>query len=190
MGSRIAERLEVDGLVMARWTPDDVDSLAALVARNLEHLRPRMAWVASEPLGHQDRLALLEQWDRDWRAGEAAVFAMILDGQAVGSCGLHPRVGPGGLEIGYWVDADHQGQGLASKAADALTDAAFERDDVAFVVILHDQTNLASRRVPEKLGYREIGPQPCARDQAPADTGVDVVWRVTRPEWERRRSTA
>jgi RimJ/RimL family protein N-acetyltransferase len=183
MGKRLADRVEGDGLSLVRWMPDDVDVLAELIGRNLDHLRPRMSWVAHEPLSRAARRAKIEEWDRDWRVGGAAIYAIVVDGHRVGGCGLHHRVGPGGLEIGYWVSADHVGRGVATRTAAALTDAAFSVDDVAFVVILHDQTNLASRRVPEKLGYHQVEVRPSDRELAPADTGIDVVWKVTRDEW-------
>ena len=121
-----------------------------------------------------------------FKSPESGSQGMFLGGDPVGSCGLHDRVGPDGLEIGYWVDEAQQGRGLASEAAALLTDAAFTLSRIERVVILHDETNVRSSRVPQRLGYRQVGRIDSTHDQAPEDTGRDLVWEVTRAEWGAR----
>jgi ribosomal-protein-serine acetyltransferase len=91
------------------------------------------------------------------------------------------RIGPGGLEIGYWVHPRHLRQGLATAAAAALTDAAFGLPGIGRVEIVHDEANVASSGVPRKLGFTEIARQPHPDGpQTPGESGIDVVWRLTR----------
>jgi RimJ/RimL family protein N-acetyltransferase len=64
----------------------------------------------------------------------------------------------------------------------ALTGAALGLPGIDRVEIHHDAANVASGRIPAKLGYARLGEQP-ARDlwpSAPAETGTDVVWQITR----------
>ena len=42
----------------------------------------------------------------------------------LGICGLHARLGPGALEIGYWVDVRRTRQGITTLAAAALSELA------------------------------------------------------------------
>lgn len=100
----------------------------------------------------------------------------------VGGCGLHRRLGPGGLEIGYWVHADHARRGYATEMAGAVTRAAFADPDVDRVEIHHDRANDASAGVPRKLGFRYVGYRREER-AAPGESGVECAWRTTRPEW-------
>ena len=47
--------------------------------------------------------------------------------------------------------------------------------------IYHDAANVASGRIPAKLGYARLG-EPPTRDlwpPAPGETGTDVVWQLT-----------
>lgn len=46
------------------------------------------------------------------------------------------RIGPGGLETGYWVHQAHTRRGLATAAAAALTDAALALPGIDRVEIL------------------------------------------------------
>jgi RimJ/RimL family protein N-acetyltransferase len=95
---------------------------------------------------------------------------------------LHRRLGPGALEIGYWTHPKFLRRGIASAAARLLTDAAFALPAIEYVEIHHDKANLASRGVPERLGYEFIGERPDAT-AAPAELGVDCTWRMSRERW-------
>lgn len=92
------------------------------------------------------------------------------------------RIGPGGLEIGYWVHVAHTGRGVATAAAAAITAAAFTLPGIDRVEIHHDVLNLASGRVPAKLGYTDTGTGPSAAELAPGDSGTSRVWRITRAD--------
>jgi RimJ/RimL family protein N-acetyltransferase len=93
----------------------------------------------------------------------------------IGGFGLHRRIGPGGIEIGYWVHVDYAGQGYATTAAQALTQAGLALDDVTRVEIHTDEANVKSAAIPRRLGYRldrvfEREPE------APAECGRIQVW--------------
>ncbi|WP_421117959.1 GNAT family N-acetyltransferase [Aquihabitans daechungensis] len=176
--------LEHDGLVLRRWTVADAEQLAAEVTANLEHLRPFMPWIEHEPLSLAERRELVRGWDRAWAEGGDVIFGIFEDGVFVGGTGLHRRLGPGALEIGYWVHVDHLGKGIARRVSEGLTSLAFTVPGIDRVEIHHDLTNVHSRRIPEQLGFHLIGKSRTPRTpQAPADTGVDLVWRITRNEW-------
>lgn len=57
--------------------------------------------------------------------------------------------------------------------------------DVEVVAIHHDVANAASRRVPEKLGFRLAREIPKEVD-APSQAGVEVQWEMTKQEWAGR----
>ncbi|WP_141607859.1 GNAT family N-acetyltransferase, partial [Myxococcus sp. AB022] len=69
----------------------------------------------------------------------------------------HPRVGAGGREIGYWIAAQHTGQGLATEVAAALVRVAFELDGLRRVEIHCDPLNVPSVAVARKLGFTHEG---------------------------------
>lgn len=185
----LPERVQADGLVIRRWVPEDAELQHDLITRNVEHLRPRMAWIRDEPLGVEDRRALIVAWEAEWRAGGDAYYVITssVDGSGLGSCGLHRRIGPNGLEVGYWVDSRHLRQGIATRTARALTDLAFSIDGIDLVEIPHDRENLASRGVPAGLGFDLVGDRPARTELAPADTGTDTLWRISKQHWVARR---
>ena len=95
------------------------------VTESIEHLRPWMPWIAEEPLhGRAASRAASPAGRPLWDAGDR-VYGMFVGDEVVGGCGLHARIGPGGLEIGYWVRAGRTGRGYATAASRLLTDIAF-----------------------------------------------------------------
>ncbi len=100
------------GLVLRRWKMDDAAALGQTLAENAEHLGPWMGWMEREPLSLDERKAMLHEWEQDWLRGGDVALGIFLDDQAVGSCGLHRRIAPDGLEIGYWIDSSFTGRGL------------------------------------------------------------------------------
>ena len=91
--------------------------------------------------------------------GEDGIYGIFTpDGsEVIGGAGLHPRVAPGGLEIGYWIRSSRIGAGFATEAAAVLTRVAVDLCGVDRVEIHVDPANEASLAVPRKLGFREEG---------------------------------
>jgi RimJ/RimL family protein N-acetyltransferase len=168
-------------LVVRRWRVEDAPLMHEAVTESIEHLRPWMPWIADEPVTVEQRRERIAGWRNMWDDGDR-VYGMFVGEAVVGGCGLHRRIGPGGLEIGYWVRVGHTGRGYATEAARQLTAIAFAEPGIDRVEIRHDATNTASSRVPAKLGYVRV--EDLHRPPvAPAETGVDHVWRITRAGW-------
>lgn len=62
----------------------------------------------------------------------------------------------GALEIGYYIAASYRQQGYAFEATKAVVDWALAQPSVQSVSASCDRTNLASKRVLEKLGMELI----------------------------------
>jgi len=96
-------------------------------------------------------------------------------GEVVGSTGLMTRMGPGVLEIGYWLHTGHAGRGYATAAARALADVGLVQPGVESVLIRHDAANVASGRVAEKAGFVRIAEIASTID-VPEGSGIEVRW--------------
>lgn len=143
-----------------------------------------MPWARTVPTRDEQRTVFAEG-STAFDAGTEFqfVFRESATGMLVGGGGVHRRVGSGAVEIGYWVRTDRHNRGYATRAAQAMTDAAFEHlGDVDSIEIHMDCDNFASARVPEKLGYRLVRTE--KREKlALAHTGEVFVWQMTRAGW-------
>lgn len=164
------------GLSIRLWRVADAPALAEVVASSVEHLRPWMPWIASEPVSLDDRVARLTESVAEWERGEDAFYGMWLDGSPVGAIGAHHRIGPAGLEIGYWLRPEAVGKGLITSAVRALTEALMALPWITHVEIRNDLANERSAAVPQRCGYRLVAVHE-RPSEAPAETGWGQVWR-------------
>jgi RimJ/RimL family protein N-acetyltransferase len=147
-------RIETDRLVIRCWSPEDAAAVHHAEASSREHLHPFIAW-AHVIESMDDTVAKLVRFRTLFDRGEDFVYGVFDPNtkEVVGGTGLHPRVGRGGVEIGYWVHGDRVRRGYATEIAGALTRVAFELGEVRFVEIRTVPENVASAAVPKKLGF-------------------------------------
>jgi len=173
-----------DELVLRVWEPSDAPALCRAVTESLEHLRPFMPWAAFEPQTVARREALIETWAEERRLTGETIYGIFEQDRIAGGTGIHARSVPSTREIGYWVHVDATRRGIARRVAARLTTEALRLDGVDTVEIRHDRNNVASGRVPARLGYRLVEEAWHPRD-APGVWGIMHRWRITADEWAR-----
>ncbi len=152
-----AYRIETDRLVLRPWEPADAAPLRDLVERNHEHLKPWMPWAQTIPTLDEE-IALVRGFRARYDRDEDYVLGVFLpDGRPIGGTGYHPRVGPDALEIGYWIDRQHQGQGYVTEWVAALCRVAFDAMGIERLDVHCAPENERSAAVPLRLGFRDEG---------------------------------
>jgi len=173
--------VETQRLLLTRPTQDDAEALARLandvhVAENLGNL--------PHPYGIEDARIFIDNTEVTparvnfgiyrKRGGSGVDF--------VGTISLMPRDGEK-FVIGYWIGRPYWGDGLATEAARAMVDFAFQRLDAPAVAGSSRVTNGASRRVMEKCGFQYdgqgMGPSLFLRGMVPVDR-----FRLERRVWQ------
>ena len=83
------------------------------------------------------------------------VFAIVVDGIAVGSIGIFPQadIHEKTAEIGYWLSEKYWGRGIMSKAIQEIVAYGFKTFDIIRVFARPFSTNMGSQRVLEKAGF-------------------------------------
>jgi len=157
--------------------------------RNENHLRP---WSPAPPPG-EDPSSLTEiskailRQRREWKRGEAYLFYVTLRVDAetiIGRVALTSVVRGAfrNAYLGYWIDADHQKQGLMTEAVAEVTRFAFEQVKLHRVQAAVMPANAGSLRLLDKLGFRREGVS--LRYLQIAGKWEDhVIFAVTAEEW-------
>jgi ribosomal-protein-alanine N-acetyltransferase len=118
---------------------------------------------SSEPWGVRHSVAswpsALSSLRRLARAGVLLPFMITWDGELVGQLTVN-NVVRGALrsaQIGYWVDEGHANRGITTTAVALATDHCFGPVGLHRIEVDIRPENARSRRVVEKLGFREEG---------------------------------
>jgi RimJ/RimL family protein N-acetyltransferase len=164
---------------LRHFREDDAEALNRAIAESLDHLRPWMAWASEPSLGTAARQAWIRERNREADGGGDESYGIWLADRIGGTIGLHDRIGPGAREIGYWVHAKLIGRGIATAAVLALVEKALARPSLRRLEIRHDAANEPSGRVAAAAGFTLVGEHRRA-PRAPAETGVERVWRRLR----------
>lgn len=148
-------RIETDRLVLRCYEPRDAPMLRDAVDSSLEHLRQWMPWARGPQFTVAETVELLRTFRGDFDRDTNYVYGVFApdETRVLGGCGLHPRGGPGSLEIGYWIRVDAIGRGYATELTAALTRVGFELCGLERVDVQVEPGNEISQRIPSKLGF-------------------------------------
>jgi ribosomal-protein-alanine N-acetyltransferase len=131
--------------------------------RNVEWLRP---WEATRPGGPSMFgmsaavfTAMTRRLRADGRAGKALPFVILLNGEFAGQLNVAGvvRGSMDSAHIGYWIDERFAGRGVMPTAVALVVDHCFGPVGLHRIEVNIRPENVASRRVVEKLAFREEG---------------------------------
>lgn len=139
-----------DGYSLSLRTLETADEQHALIMKNLERLKEWEHW-AHEKTETVDS-AFIRQGIDAWLAGNSLPCNIYSGEQIVGSIELRMNRYQQTAEIGYWIDTDHEGRGVVTRACRALIEHGIEQQVKRFE--LHIATaNERSVAVAERLGF-------------------------------------
>ena len=174
------DSLQVGEYVVRKYEPADAKALVIAVTESCEHLRPWMPWIKFEPQTMTQRAELIKVWNEAWEQRTEFVMGIFLDDRVVGGTGLHLRGDVNTVDIGYWMHVDYIGKGIATRVSGALTETAFAIwPEIDTVVIVHDEVNIASGKVPARLGFEHVFTWQ-REPEAPGESGVMYRWEKKR----------
>ncbi len=145
---------EVELRILEEW---DVEELYQLIHSNRAHLRQWLPWVDYETSVESSRSFVLRSLQR-YVESDGFNLGIFSQGRLAGVIGYHTVNWPNRhVEIGYWLGAAFEGQGLMTKACRALIAFAFEKLTLNRVAILCATGNARSRAIPARLGFTQEG---------------------------------
>lgn len=88
-------------------------------------------------------------------ASPQEIFAIVINGEAVGSIGVHPQTDfyCKNAEMGYWLSETFWGNGIVPEAIKLMVNYGFKTFDITRIYARTFDTNIKSQRVLEKTGF-------------------------------------
>jgi RimJ/RimL family protein N-acetyltransferase len=139
----------------------------------------RMLRMADYPPTPQSMSAWLATAPREWADGTAFRFAVVQDAAVIG-CADIDEIADGWGDLGYWFDEASWGAGLATEAAAAMRDFAFNDLNLEGLRSGHATYNPASGKVLVKLDFTQVADVRVWSRPLSAEI-TQRVYRLTRP---------
>lgn len=134
----------------------DVETFQSLMEDSYEHLQRWMPWARTLPeiQATRERMEQSIQFFHERKEHLRFMIVRRSDATLMGTAIFNfldwdtPKA-----EIGYWIGKDFTRQGYMQEAVRAMLDYGFNQMKLHRIEICTDSENLASRRIPEKLGF-------------------------------------
>lgn len=146
--------IELKTCKLRKWDLTDVDSLAYNANNYSVWINMNDAFPNPyKPINAEAWINLVKD------SVPVTVFAIEVNGKAVGGIGFHPGSDVTRLEaeIGYWLGEDHWNKGIISEALPAVINYAFEQFDIVRLFAKVFEWNLHSMKLLEKNGFQLEG---------------------------------
>jgi ribosomal-protein-serine acetyltransferase len=168
--------LIANGLCLRPWQDSDAEALHEAVRESVTSIGRWLPWCHSD-YGRGDAVAWIAHCQATWAASTQFAFGIFGadSGILLGSAGLSECNRPQrGANLGYWVRASRQQQGVAAAAAIRLARFGFEQCALIRIEIVVLPDNVASRRTAEKTGakFESIARQRLWKDKQALDAAV------------------
>ncbi len=195
-GRRISNRMKttepfplltVRGLELRPVETGDCRALFQLTAANRSNLRIWLPWLDGIE-GPADTAKFIEISRRNLADGTGLILAILLKGRVIGVIDFHHLDGINRkASIGYWLGERWCGMGLMSESVARLVEYGFQTLELNRIEIRVAPENKRSRRIPERLGFREEGR--IRQAEWLYDHFVDhQIYGLLREDWEARES--
>ena len=146
-----------DSVDLRQIAEDDAEDLTELIDRNRAHLKEWLPWLDNST-GIHDTARFIGRSMEQAEDSNGLTFGIVCNGELAGVIGQHyldwlnRRT-----ELGYWINAAHQGRGIVTGATARLTDYSFVEQDCNRVILHCAVGNTKSRAVAERLGFVQEG---------------------------------
>ena len=132
------------------WTTNDLDSLVTF-ANNIS-----IAKFMTNKFPHPYTREAGENFITYAMQGNPVnIFAIEVDGKAVGGIGIHPSsdIESKNAEMGYWLAEPYWGNGIITGAIKQMIEYGFKNFDINRIFARPFGTNIASQKVLAKAGF-------------------------------------
>jgi len=150
--------IRVDHEILLRHRIEsDLDAQWKAVDAGRDYLGEYLPWLDMYPNeGEHTRVYNTRLWERDNFDGSRE-YVIEYKGKLAGTVGFGIPNRDNGIEIGYWLRQDLQGQGIMTRSVEAIITMLFVEVGMHRVTIRAATSNIPSRGIPERLGFKHEG---------------------------------
>lgn len=146
--------IETDRIYLRPFCPDDIESFAKICANpNV------MRYIGDGKPVSRDVIAIkIPEWIELYEKQKYGLMVLIFKETKalIGFCGFIHQIVDGDeyIELGYRLDEEYWGKGIATETAVAVRDYAFNVLKIPILISIINHQNDASKRVAKKVGMK------------------------------------
>lgn len=145
---QLTRGLSIDFLRM-----EDAPALYQLIDKNRAYLKEFLPWL-DYCNSVENSCEFISKITTENEEKRALTLCIRKDEQIVGVICFHPfNVSENSAGIGYWIDKEHQGQGIITQACECLINYGFQELNFSEIKISCNVANIKSQAIPERLGF-------------------------------------
>lgn len=141
-------------VLLRRWVESDTNCVRAA---SDDPVIPTGTTIPADYTPEEGLAWIRRQWGRQDEGGISLAIAEGGRGAALGTIVLQRLSTPGSVSIGYWLLAQHRGQGYGSAAVRLLSRWALTEGGVERIEAYVEPENAASLALLRSVGYRREG---------------------------------
>jgi ribosomal-protein-serine acetyltransferase len=146
-----------DDTELRLFAEEDAEEIFQLVKGNYEHLHPFLHWV-TEDYSLEGARDFIGQTQKAFAENASRTFGIFQYEKIVGVIGFVKfNWQSKRTEIGYWIDKNREGEGIATGSCRVLINYAFEELGMNRIEIRCAMENVRSRAIPERLNFKLDG---------------------------------
>lgn len=176
--TNVCKHIKTPRLLLRAFNNNDANALQQLLASNKAYMLPYIPWAKDEPQTVKEKEAKIEEWNNEFSNNTKYSYGVFdkSNNALIGVFFMFTRQGDNILEIGYIIDQKCSGKGYASECTYALTKLCFEEIKIEKVVIVCNQQNVASAKIPEKIGYTHEYTMRKVEKNSDGSRKKDMIW--------------
>lgn len=175
--------IKVDkGLFLREISSKDAGEIFGIINANREYLGKWLPFV-SMTKSERNTLAFIHQLQKLY--SREMVFTINYRGKIAGLIGFKDidRTNRK-FEIGYWIIAEHEGNGIVTRCCKATIDMAFEKMKMNRAQIKCSVKNIRSINIPKRLGFQYEGVERAG--EVHGNKFIDLeVYSMLKKDWKR-----
>lgn len=138
-----------DRLIIRSITNNDVQELYSLLMASYKHLAP---WIDISPkLKLKELQKTTKIFIEEALINKFVMLVIINNGKIIGQVSLQNN--KVNVEIGYWIGKDYINKGFMTETVSLIIDYICSETSFDKILIVCDDKNIASKRIPEKLNF-------------------------------------
>jgi len=156
----IPSTLESDRLMLRAYGPGDGRWYYSMIQKNKEHLAEVMPDFILNVKSEEEAEILMRRWAADWAARNRFCIGVWEKASAEFAAEIYIQAVDWEVpvvELGYFVDIDHQGKGVVTDAVKLSLELVFETMGAHKVILTCDDANTKSHQVAKRCGFIREG---------------------------------